>query len=387
MSTDPLIATLVMFLAAGVCALPFLPALIEWIAKTDAAPLVVVREQDANIRHFAASFFEQIQEFFSQHAIDTRAPPEPFEAAFGRGETAQFLGIEQKPVFTETERRSRRVRSVLISAGDLMLEGGFVFENEIYCGRQLYAGSNNTYRAVYAGTDLILGPQSTVARWLHSQGHVYIGEESRVFGRISSASSITLANGVRFERLNATVIRFESDTLVNVSKILEPAAKTPWEPPKNALKIDKNTVLIDQNAELPAHASHRGNIISKAELFLGNGCRISGNLKGRKRLTVGPSSVIRGSLVSEGEINIGASSLVLGPIVSETLVRIDTDCVIGAPRLPTSVTAPIIEIAIGSELSGTLWAAQEGRVVSKADETQDRPTAAKDVMVEQQRTA
>lgn len=368
MIPDTLLSILILMIAIIVCSLPFLPALHEWLFKTDASPLVVVREQDTNIRHFAASFFEHIQDFLVQHGIDLREPGESFSAPFRASETALYLGAQQKPVFSETERRNRRVQSVLISAGDLILEGGYVFENEIYCGRQLYAGSNNTYRAVYAGTDLILGPQSTVARWLHSQGHVYIGEDSQVFGRISSASSITLGKGVRFERLNATAIRFESDTLVNVSKALNSPLKQSWKVPHDGLRIDPNTLLIDKNAEIPENSSYVGNLVSKRELLLGSGCQISGNLKAHERLSLGSSSIVRGSLVCEGEIYIGASSLVLGPIVSETRIRIQSECVIGAPKIPTSVTAPVIEIVVGSELSGTLWATEHGQVIDKPNE-------------------
>ncbi|MGR8948917.1 MAG: hypothetical protein ACU84Q_12775 [Gammaproteobacteria bacterium] len=354
---------LILIGAFMVCALPFYPAVHEWLVRSDASPLVVVREQDTNIRHFAASFFEQIQDFYTQHHVDPLNPPGSFRGSFGDDGDAAFIGAQNKPDFTDVQRRTRRTQEMLIAAGDLMLEGDFVFEKEIYCGRQLYAGSNNTYRAVYAGTDLILGRNSTVARWLHSQGHVYIGQESRVYGRISSASSITLAAGVFFERLNANVIRFESDTLVNVSAILKANAQAEWQTPKNALEIDENTLLFDQNISLPDNVKAVKNIISKRELFLGEGCRVSGNLKARESLMVGAASVVRGSLVCEGDIRVGRSSLVVGPIVSESRITIDADCVIGAPRIPTSVTAPIVEIVVGSEISGTLWASKAGTVM------------------------
>ena len=354
---------IILICAAFICALPFYPALYEWIARRDATPLVVVREQDANIRHFAASFFDQIQGFYTEHAVDPINPPAPFRGAFGNDGDASFIGAEQKPDFTDIQRRERRTREVLISTGDLMLEGDFVFEKEIYCGRQLYAGSNNTYRAVYAGTDLILGPHSTVARWLHSQGHVHIGAHSRIYGRISSASSITLAGEVFFERLNATIIRFESDTLVNVSSVLKDSHQQDWETPSNAIKLDEKTLLFAGDARLSNNVKVSHNIISKGELFIGEGSRVSGNLKAHRRLVVGASSVIRGSLVSEGDIWVGPSSLVMGPIVSESRVTIDAGCVVGAPKIPTSITAPIIEIAVGTEISGTLWASKEGKVI------------------------
>ena len=78
---------------------------------------------------------------------------------------------------------------------------------------------------------------------------------------------------------------------------------------------------------------------------------------------VGASSIIRGSLVSEGDIQIGPASLVMGPIVSESRVIIEAGCVVGAPKIPTSITAPIVEIAVGTEISGTLWASKEGKVI------------------------
>lgn len=364
-----MMAALIIFGALCVCIAPFVPALVELVTSSDAKPLVVVREQDANIRHFAASFFEQIQSFYANHDIDPLNPPEPFRDAFGQRGSAVFLGAAQKPHFTAAEQQARRSTDVLISTGDLMLEGDFVFEQEIYCGRQLYAGSNNTYRAVYAGTDLILGPNSTVARWLHSQGHVYIGQDSRVFGRISSASSITLAAGVFFERLNANIIRFESDTLVNVLPTLEHDQQVAWEIPPKALQIDAKTLLFDRSLRLPENTEAAHNIVSKGELFLGAGCRVSGNLKAHGRLEIGASSIVRGSLVSEDEIWVGPASLVMGPIVSERRVIIDARCVIGAPKIPTSVTAPIVEVAVGSEICGTLWASREGKVFLDKNES------------------
>ncbi|MEM7469578.1 MAG: hypothetical protein AAF387_22235 [Pseudomonadota bacterium] len=364
MSSESIYALSIYALAIIVCVLPFAPALVEWLRKTDADPLVVVREQDANIRHFAGSFFDRIQSFFAEHHIDPRSPPPPFNAPFGQYDAAYFVGNEQKPEFGGAEKRNRVIRSVLISTDDLLLEGGYVFEQEIYCGRQLYAGSNNTYRAVYAGTDLILGPNSTVARWLHSQGHVYIGEASRALGRISSASSITLAKDVIFERLNATVIRFESDTFINVSDTMLSTSEPMPQAPPGGVKIDENTLLFTGNTHIPAGSTVDKNVISKGDLLLGAECAISGNLKSYGRLTVGRESVVHGSLICERNISVERSCKILGPIVSETQIHIGPGCVIGLPESPTSVTAPEINIAIGSELSGTLWASKEGKVIS-----------------------
>ncbi|MBK6660980.1 MAG: polymer-forming cytoskeletal protein [Proteobacteria bacterium] len=349
-------------LALLVCTAPFMPALREWLNGSDAAPLVVVREQDTNIRHFAASFFDQIQNFFEREGIDPLSPPPDYEGEFRPGQRFLLLGPDSRPQWSDEIRRTRLVDTLLIGCGDLMVEGGYVYEQEIYCGGQLYGGANATFRAVYAGTDLVLGQNCTVARWLHSQGHVHIGRDCTVYGRISSTSSITLAPGTRFQRLNAEVVRFASDAAVAGGLNMQRPPPIPWTLPKAVRHLDEHTVAVASDLKLYTATRVDSHLVADGRLEIGTSSELNGNIKARTALVLGAGCVVRGALVCPGPITIGPGCLVKGPVVSESTISIAAGSVIGTPGLATTVTAPRIRVESGCQVSGTLWATAEGVV-------------------------
>ena len=259
-------------------------------------------------------------------------------------------------------RRTRLVDALLIGCGDLMVEGGYVYEQEIYCGGQLYGGANATFRAVYAGTDLVLGQNCTVARWLHSQGHVHIGRDCTVYGRISSTSSITLAPGTRFQRLNAEVVRFASDAPVAGGLGMARPPSIPWAMPAEVRRLDERTVSVKSDLKLFTATRIDTHLVAAGRLEVGTRCELNGNLKAGAALVLGAGSVVRGALVCPGPITIGPGCLVKGPVVSESSISIAAGSVIGTPGLATTVTAPRIRVESGSQVSGTLWATDEGVV-------------------------
>lgn len=349
-------------LVVVVCTAPFVPALGEWLLGSDAQALVVVREQETNIRHFAHSFFDQIQAFFEREGIDIMAPPADYEGDFRPGQRFLFLSPDSRPQWSDEIRRTRLVNTLLIASGDLMVEGGYVYEQEIYCGGQLYGGANSTFRAVYAGTDLVLGQNCTVARWLHSQGHVHIGRDCTVYGRISSTSSITLGIGTRFQRLNAEVVRFASDAAVAGGLGMRRPTPIAWQVPAHARQLDEHTVSCRGDLKLYTATRVDTHLVTHGTLEVGTSCEMNGNLKASARLVIGAGCVVRGALVCPGPIVIGPGCLVKGPVVSETAISIATGSVIGTPGLTTTVTAPQVRVESGCQISGTLWATTEGVV-------------------------
>ncbi|MGR8918845.1 MAG: polymer-forming cytoskeletal protein, partial [Gammaproteobacteria bacterium] len=335
--------------AVLVCVAPFLPALIEWRTRSDAAPLVVLREQDTNIRHFAQSFFDRIQDFFEREGIDPLRPPVPYRGDFRPGEPFQFLGRATRPQWPDAVRRRRIVPELVIATGDLLLEGGYVYEQELYCGGQLYAGSHSTFRAVYAGTDLILADSCTVARWLHSQGHVHIGADCAIYGRVSSTSSITLGAGTRFERLNARQVRFASDNPVDQAAAVPQGARVAWDPPP-LRALDGRTLKCEGSLDVPGAVEVDHDLVATAALSLGPDSRVAGKLKAGTRLEIGDGCTIDGALVAQGPLHVGRGCRVDGPVISEQAVVIAAGSVIGAPDAPTTVTAPYVFAEAGCEV-------------------------------------
>ncbi|MEQ8230568.1 MAG: hypothetical protein RLW61_17830 [Gammaproteobacteria bacterium] len=360
-------------LAALVCSAPFLPAIIEWIARTDAQPLVVVREQDTNIRHFALGFCDRVQDLLEREGIDADNPPADHQGEYRPGERFRVLGASSPPSWPAATQRSRVVDVMLVALRDLLLEGGFVYAQEVYARGQIVAGSNATYRALYGGTDVLLGDGCTVARWLHSQGHVHIGADCTVYGRVSSGLSMTLGAGTRFERLNAPLIRFASDGAVRGPAAALGSRRTPW-PDAEATAalhaLDERTLRAAGDLVLPTQCAVRNHLVARGNLLIGAGSRVDGNLKAREQLVSGAGSVLRGAVVCRGAVVLGEGCLVKGPVISESEVVVAAGCVVGTPAMPTTITAPRIHVAAGSQVSGTIWATEHGLVETATADTQ-----------------
>ena len=357
-------------LAIVVCGLPFLPAVLEWYRRSDAAPLVVVREQDTNISHFAHSFFDRVQDYCAREGLDLRVPPTDFEGEFAPGEPLVFLGRTTTPRWSDGVRAAQVLDQLVIAARDLLLEGGLVYEREVFATGRVYAGAHATFRAVYAGTEISLAEHCTVARWLHAQGHVYVGAHGAIYGRASSRSSITLGEHTLFERLNAPLIRFGSDApaVPPDAPADRPvhAAEVTWVPAPDHHRMDARTVRIAGDLELAAGSVVHHHLVVRGALTLGAGCRVDGNLKAHRALVLGPGCVVQGALVSRGPLSVGAGSVVTGPLVSESDIELAPGCRIGSAAHPTTVSAPRIRVVPGSEVAGSLWAGASGMVAAAA---------------------
>tara|TARA_R110002096_G_scaffold112319_3_gene244832 strand:+ start:3470 stop:4558 length:1089 start_codon:yes stop_codon:yes gene_type:complete len=341
--------------------LTLVPALLEWYAKTDAEPLRVVREQDTSIRHFATSFRTQVNTFFDDHGIELEDPPSPFNAVWHIDEPVSFLGATPAPDFSPDEIKARRINRVLIGTSSMFLPGDMVYEEEVYCCGDLTTGDRTAYRALYAEREISLGDESVVVRWLHAGGAVTVGPGSRLFGRLSADQSVTLGAECEFERISSPVIRFAPD---NVSPRHLDARVTleSWNPEPPLQSIDCDTLKAHAALTIPDHVRVDKHVIAKRALSYGAGVEVVGDTKAGKSLRIGRGAVIRGSLVCSGLIEIEADCLIKGPVISELGISIGTGCVIGTPAKPTTVSAPQIAVASGTQVSGTVWAGASGQV-------------------------
>ncbi|MFT4560359.1 MAG: putative acyltransferase (DUF342 family) [Gammaproteobacteria bacterium] len=340
-------------------AVSLIPAILEWYAKTDAEPLRVVREQDMSIRHFATSFRTQVNTFLYDNNIDLANPPEPFEGIWHIDQPVSFLGKTERPELRLDELKERLVNRVLLGAAELVLPGDMVFEEEVYCRGSLACGDRAAFRALYCEEGIVLGDECVVVRWLHSDGTVTVGAQSRLFGRLSANRSVTIGSGCEFERMSSPVIRFAAPLIHRPT----PVERSTWQADERMESIDEDTLLSAGAISIEDATSVRSNLIAKKQLSVGRNVDIQGSLKAHKSLRIGSGSVIRGAIVCGGEIEIDDACLIKGPLISETSIQIGAGCVIGTPGMPTSVSAPRIYITCGAQISGTLWAGLEGRVV------------------------
>jgi len=112
---------------------------------------------------------------------------------------------------------------------------------------------------------------------------------------------------------------------------------------------------------LPAADQHRGDVVATKSVDLDQGACVFGSVKANGELSLQQRAEVHGSLVSTRPIHISSGCFVKGPIISEREVIIHSGVQVGLPGTPTTISAPLIHLASGSVIHGTVWAKVEGR--------------------------
>lgn len=356
--------TLLLLSCTALFLLPLAPAILEWLRPTDAAPLNVVREYGGHIGHFAASF---------QGFVDTQLRPFLDRAAMGRVQVKETLpdgtrvmALPGGSALREVGQSAgiRETAHLILSAGDLSLAGEHIYSSEIYADGTLRSGSGLVLRAVLAKGDIYLGSEAYVLRWLHADGIVLAGENSRLYGRTSAGQRLVLGQGCHFARMYAPRIEFAPmSPQVLASPCQTLYYRAAFEMPEKLHSSDKGRWLMRGSLTVAANTWHRGHLIASEELRVEAGAYVSGAVKGH-HVRLGSGSRVHGSVVAGAWVVMERDSQAMGPIVAEDMVEIGPGCVVGAPGYPTTITAPRIRIAPGALVHGSVWAREEGEVLS-----------------------
>lgn len=331
---------------------PMLPALIEWRRKRDAEPLKVVRDYDGNIEHFANGFRHFLTQQFGTWLDTGGAAPDRVRVL--------VAGDDGAVLFSASELASGACARLLLARGPLALGDGMFYEKELYGGARLSSGDRNSFRAILACGDIALGADCSVLRWAHSDASVTAGVRARLYGRVSAAGQIHLQRGSRFGRMSAPQIRFGPPAPVNVLQPQRP--RQPLALPDDLLDQSAQRWLIGGNLAVPADTSHRGDLVARKHVTIGNHATIHGNIKSNGDMVIGDDVHIEGALVATGKLCIGARCLIKGPVVCDGQVVLCHGTVIGRQDLPTTVTATEIRVEEGVLAHGTVWAREVGLV-------------------------
>ena len=343
-------------LCALLIVLPLLPALLEWRLKRDAQPLRVVRAYDGNIKHFASGFRQFLRQRMPGLMGSREASGEPLDPG-----TFQLVAAGAGARFQHEEVLGRSTQRMVLSAGDLALGEGMLYEKELYCAAALVAGERNSFRAILAVGDLTLGGDCAVFRWAHSDACISIGPRARLYGRISAEGQIALQAGTRFGRMAAPLIRFG---MAEPMLPRLPSGGAALALPGDILDQSDSRWLVAGPLEVPAHARHEGNLVSRKHASVGASCHLLGDIKSNGDLAIASDVIITGAVVATGTLVIGARCHIAGPIVCDGQIVIGHGSVIGSPEQPTTVTAAEIRIDEGVLAYGTVWAREVGVVTS-----------------------
>ena len=358
---NPFFATITLVLAtAALFTLPLLPALYELRRKKDAEPLSVIQQYSGEIRYFAGGFRKYIdrlrqplQECVALGTSATGTAPD--------GGEYLLLGRADNSSFTSAGKMSGATCPLVVAAGvDLALPSGITFLKEVYASGQLVGGEESTYRAILGDKNVHLSRASKVIRWAHAAGDFQADHDCDLYGRISSDGDMLLRSGCTFQRLNAPRIAMGSAGPKVKSSRVPPSVAAPN---GQTLEEPVGRRLIEGDWEIRSGEVVTGNIVTRGNLRIEAGARVCGSVKSNGEMVLDSDVAVDGSLISAARMHIGPRCQIHGPVIAERGMVIESGSQFGTPQMPTSVSAPIIEVEEGSLFFGTLWAREEGRVI------------------------
>lgn len=343
--------------------LPLLPALVEWRTRRDAQPLKVVRDYDGNIKHFANRFRQFLSEQFAELAQAAGTTTVPRNGRLATGDRYQLVGADGKPSISQQERAAQAIDQLVLGTAALELGQGVLYEKEVFAAGAIRTGSGNSFRALLARGDIVLGEQCDVLRWAHSDTRFTASRGGRLFGRVSANLELVLHGETRFGRMYAPIIRF-GDAMP--APLAQPASRKVLERPAALLDDAAGRWLAGGDLELPEACFHQGSLVARGSMTVGTHAMVEGSIKCHGDLHIGAGARIDGALVCSGNMFIGPGCTIRGPLVSEKTIEIDAGTVLGSDNAETTVTAVEIRVHAGVVAHGTVWARELGYVIPTA---------------------
>jgi cytoskeletal protein CcmA (bactofilin family) len=350
------LAALILVLLAGVVfMLPMLPAIVELCLKRDAEPLDVVQQYGGDIRHFAHGFRNYLAELQLplQQCV---ASGTTARGVLPKGDEYILLGGPHAGSFLPVGQD--QTCSLVVAAGsDILLPDRLTFSKEVFAAGEFVGGKHSIYRAVLGEKGIHLQQASKVIRWAHAAGEFRAEHDCDLYGRISSDQEIQLQSGCIFQRLNAPRIVFGSAAVADQGS--SPVVSDNLSEPEPGARA-----LVEGDMEIRSGEVIQGSLVVRGRLHIHTGARVLGSVKSNKETIVEAGVYVQGSLISAATMHIGPGCRIGGPVVAEHGMAIDSGTECGTKASPTTVSAPTVEVEEGVQVYGTLWARNEGRVVT-----------------------
>jgi len=333
-------------------ALPLAPALRELRLRKDARP-IPTQQHDGKITNFADSFRRYIQPLLPE-LRDCVANGEVREVTTTDGRRGVIVGCAGTHQLS-ARLHGARIDALVLCGQRIVLGDAMVFTGDLYAADHLFGGENNVLRAVLGEGDVFLADRSRVMRWLHAEDSAYVGRSSTVHGRLSAGRAVYLWPGCSFERVHAPrVACVWGDAGF-------PTARTTVVSDCSRLDTPIRRWRVAGDFQLQPGEDLVGNLVGGAEIRISRDCRLQGAIKSHGNTIIDSGAEVDGSVVSIHDVNITGECFVRGPVLAEGEITIGAGAQIGAPNMPTTVSARSIRIAPGALVHGTVWARESGR--------------------------
>ncbi len=318
--------------------LPFLPALVEWHTPHFLGPLRV-KSHARETTFFATTFAKIIRSYFPNGvSAETGTDISILERP-----TRILTEVDQDPS-TPDEIRKGKCTNLTMSSNILVIPGKMQYSAEVYGERDILVGEECSFKALFAKGNLILGKNTMVRSWAHSDQSMLAGEDTQLLGRATATKVLRLLKNSYFEKLYAERIEFGNQTQAIFEKL----------PTPDRIRADNRRnftgdVTIDSGKRFPFHIVATGNI------FVRRGTQIIGSVKSHQNIFLEDGVLIAGSLIAEKVIQIGMNCRIRGPLLAELDICIGERSVVGTAEILTTTIAQKIRIREGCIVHGTVW--------------------------------
>lgn len=347
--------------------LPITPALYELWKRGDASPLSTSRH-DGRIANFADVMQTRLEPLRAQ-LERCRAGREVSRTSLA-GMEILIVGAEN---FDFADEQIRGVSTLMFSDA-AQIPAGKVVDADVYADGPINIGEGGALRAAVGHDDIILGKNSSVLRWLHGSGNVYLRPASSVYGRLSAGQSIRLERGCAFQHMHAPqILTIDSDETralatsgTHVCQARKDSQKDLQEDPDpemhDVFALSRPRLRVEGDFVLPPGETLNANVIATGELHIGRGARLLGSAKSYKDTVIDEDACVHGSIVCGGTVWLGPRTFAAGPVMAESNVLIARGARVGEPDAPTTISSTGANIAGGCQLHGTVWARVRGSI-------------------------
>ena len=351
---NPALAKVLLVLLAGILfILPLLPALTELRIKRDAQPLDVIQQYAGEIRHFSYGFRSYITDLLVplQECVSSGATA---RGTMPDGDQYLLLGRTDDTHFVAREGTTATCQSARSGWHRCGFSRWNHFRQRGLCSGRIHRRRKKRVSGPSRRKGHVhLGRASTVIRWAHAVGAFRAERDCDLYGRISSDREIQLESGCAFQRLNAPRIVLGHSCAEGTD--VGSGGLSPTQPTGRR--------LVDGDLEIQPGEIVSANIVTRGKLHIGAGAQVLGSVKSHEHMVLEAGVHVEGSLISASTMRIGPNCRITGPVIAEREIAIETGTRCGSDRVPTTVSAPTIEIEDGVTVFGTIWARAEGQVV------------------------
>jgi predicted acyltransferase (DUF342 family) len=298
---------------------PFLPGIIEYYQKTDAAPLFVAADYSRRPRYFSDSFRRILTDSLIPLDMDNN-------------QVMNVLLSKKEKIEMTTDRvipAGQTINHLICVMGDLNSGNDVKFNSNIFAAGNVCLGKSNYVHVLAADGDVTIAEGLKLNRWVDAQETLDISENCDLGLSATSGSILRIDKNCRFRRLyGMPIIVGINQQLETVNRIQDFSAAS--NSPDNVL-IRKRKKKMTENTEVV------NNIVFEKSVKIGQGCIFRGAVKSYGNLDIKENVTIHGNVFADGDIRVGSGSVVRGNIFSQGSIFLAQGVRISRPKVLKSV--------------------------------------------------